>query len=203
MASSGPQPDHRTAVHRSRNGSAAGAQIHSSHPQRRTSTTTTASRASVAIATMLLWRGFRLICCQQALQALTRTRPGCLSRSHVAPPHHRPVPACDPGPRRGEGPACTRTYYRATRCGASWRVGKKRQIRKETPHRPRRGVFRLRLRFQLKPCRPSSTRTRLPHSSLPPACPGAPARPPTPDPVDASLPVGRFFSSIPPRNSAS
>ena len=101
---------------------------------------------------------------------LTTPKAPWLSRPHAATPHHR-QPDPHPGLRRGVA-ARTRAYYRTHRCGTSWRVAEKSQIRSKTPHRPRCGVFRFQHPFQLKPCPPSIP----PRRNTPPAMPCAPLR---------------------------
>ncbi len=105
-----------------------------------------------------------------ALPCLTAPKAPWLSRPHAATPHHR-QPDPHPGHRRGVA-ARTRAYYRTHRCGTSWRVAGKGQIRSKTPHRPRCGVFRFQHPFQLKPCSPPIP----PRRKTPPAMPCAPPR---------------------------
>ena len=156
----------------------------------------------ISSETMLLRCGIRLH--QPASRppgrkrGLTTQKPAWLSRPHVATPHRHRPPAFEPGLRRGIA-ACTRAYYRTHRCGTSWRVIEKSQIRSKTPHRPRCGVFRFQHPFHLKPC----IRTTLPPPNTPAAAPQArqwhawsalPIRPPRPDATAVFL-TARFLSS--------
>lgn len=105
-----------------------------------------------------------------AAALLDNTESGVVISSHAATPHHR-QPDPHPGHRRGVA-ARTRAYYRAHRCGTSWRVAEKSQIRSKTPRRPRCGVFRFQHPFQLKPCSPPIP----PRTNTAPATPCAPLR---------------------------